>query len=186
MTAPFDSVPNAGQTLGATRDQVRNNMDGLRSGIAVDHIDINLPDRGKHKFSHYVEQVSGPATSATEVAVYSLQTGGPPALFYRDSSNGTQHRISGNNNLGGNNGEFPLIGGGSLKCGTITSAPNGVSNYTFAGLGLNSFLGGIYSANSTSTGSGSTSALISNVTTTGFTLTVTSGPIAVYWMVIGT
>ncbi len=71
---PFVSVPNAGQSLGVTRDQIRNNILDIKNSLAVNHVDLdNAPDTGKHLMTNFV-QVSAaaekPTTSATEVALY--------------------------------------------------------------------------------------------------------------------
>lgn len=74
MVIPFVSVPNAGQSLGATRDQIRNNILDIKNSLAVNHVDLdNAPNTGKHVMTNFV-QISAaaqkPTTSATEVALY--------------------------------------------------------------------------------------------------------------------
>jgi tail fiber protein gp53 len=71
---PFVSVPNSGQSLGATRDQIRNNILDIKNSLAVNHEDLdNGADTGKHIMTNFL-QISNvaqkPTTSATEVALY--------------------------------------------------------------------------------------------------------------------
>ncbi len=71
---PFVSVPNTGQSLGATRDQIRNNILDIKNSLAVNHEDLdNGADTGKHTMTNFL-QISAvgekPTTSATEVALY--------------------------------------------------------------------------------------------------------------------
>ena len=71
---PFVSTPNSGQSLGATRDQIRNNILDIKNSLAVNHKDLdNGADTGKHTMANFL-QISAlaekPTTSATEVALY--------------------------------------------------------------------------------------------------------------------
>ena len=67
-------MPNTGQTLQQTRDQIRNNIQFVKDSLAINHVDLdNAPDTGKHVMTNFV-QISAasqkPTTSATEVALY--------------------------------------------------------------------------------------------------------------------
>ena len=71
----FVPTPNAGQSLGATRDQMRINTNVLRSTIAVDHLDVNEPNPGRHKWLRLVSQTASgaggaPTTAANESLIY--------------------------------------------------------------------------------------------------------------------
>ncbi len=81
----FDpNVPNTGQTLGQTKNPIRNNFNSLRSTLAQDHIDVNATGAGKHTVIHFPNAVStSPATLLNEVALYSKDISGTPFLFYQ-------------------------------------------------------------------------------------------------------
>jgi len=87
----FVPQPNSGQTLGQTRDQMRSNTNLLRDAIAVNHVDLNQSDVGKHKFVVMPVQVAAPTTLANEAATYSKSVGGKSQVFFiRDATAGTE------------------------------------------------------------------------------------------------
>lgn len=45
---PFISVPNTGQSLGQTRDQIRNNIDDIKDALEVNHEPLDTGQVGKH------------------------------------------------------------------------------------------------------------------------------------------
>lgn len=67
-------MPNAGQSLGATRDQIRNNILDIKNSLAVNHVDLdNGADTGKHLMTNFIEvslASEKPTTDASEVALY--------------------------------------------------------------------------------------------------------------------
>lgn len=71
---PFVSMPNSGQSLGATRDQIRNNILDIKNSLAVNHVDLdNGADTGKHTMTNFLQistAADKPTTGATEVALY--------------------------------------------------------------------------------------------------------------------
>lgn len=96
---PFVSTPNSGQTLGGTRDQMRENTDLLRSTLAVDHVDVNAASNvGKHKFGHFIDASADiPTTIAGESVLFNLpdlQGGAKPQLIFSTDNNATQYQLT--------------------------------------------------------------------------------------------
>lgn len=75
------NIPNTGQSLGFTKNPIRNNLSVLRSTIATNHIDVNLSGAGKHNLAEFVEQATAPATSVDECALYAKQAQSVAQLF---------------------------------------------------------------------------------------------------------
>ena len=87
----FVSAPNSGQSLGQTRDQMRTNTDLLRAAIAVNHVDLNLTDVGKHNFVEMPVQSVAPTTLSGEAATYSKNISGRSQVFFiRDAVAGSE------------------------------------------------------------------------------------------------
>ncbi len=87
----FVSTPNSGQSLGQTRDQMRTNTDLLRAAIAVNHVDLNLTDVGKHTFVEMPVQSVAPTTLSGEAATYSKNISGRSQVFFiRDAVAGSE------------------------------------------------------------------------------------------------
>ncbi len=86
-------IPTSGQSLGVTRDPIRNNFSAINTTIAVNHVAMNLADQGKHKFLQMPIQVSGPATAATgEGAIYTTEVSaaGPVQFNFKRENNGAE------------------------------------------------------------------------------------------------
>lgn len=87
----FQPRPNAsGDTLAASRDQIRTNFEIIRDDFAINHIGFDEANEGKHSFLQMPEQSSDPATAANEIAIYSKEGVGPAEanLFLRDENSG--------------------------------------------------------------------------------------------------
>ena len=72
----YDPRPFAsGDTLLASRDQIRTDFEIIQTSNAVDHVDFNDGNAGKHKWSNYVERsVSDePTTGVNESAIWVSQ-----------------------------------------------------------------------------------------------------------------
>lgn len=92
------NVPNTGQSLGETKNPIRNNFSILRNTIAENHYDVNNPNFGKH--GTLIMPVVGnsdfpnpPTTLALEGALYTKEeppSSGETQLYYRRESNGIQ------------------------------------------------------------------------------------------------
>lgn len=76
-------IPNTGQSLGFTKDSVRNNFLNYFDTISVNHVAPNVAGAGKHKFMQMPVQGSAPSTAATEGAIYAKTILGQSVPFYR-------------------------------------------------------------------------------------------------------
>lgn len=74
-------IPQSGQSLGQTRDAIRNNFTNYNDTIKVNHIAPNSAGAGKHTFAEFVVQAASPATTTGEVSVYSRAISAIPELF---------------------------------------------------------------------------------------------------------
>jgi len=74
------NIPQSGQSLGQTRDAIRNNFANYNTVISVNHVAPNNAGQGKHTFAEFVLQAQSPATAASEVAIYSRTLNGQPQL----------------------------------------------------------------------------------------------------------
>lgn len=84
---PYTPVPNTGQSLGQTRDQIRNNIGALKSSIAINHVDLDLANTGKHTMVQIPSvRAASPGTAAGEVALYTRNVSGVPQLFIQKQS----------------------------------------------------------------------------------------------------
>ena len=104
---PYDAVPNTGQTLGQTRDQIRNNIGALKSSLAVNHFDLDTGNVGKHQFVSLVSlgSFSNPPTTAFgENALYTNRDTNLN-MYMRSESNGQAYRLTSIDD-----GNFPLFG----------------------------------------------------------------------------
>jgi len=82
-------IPQTGQTLGQTRDDVRNNFLNYYNTMSVNHVPPNGAlgfGQGKHTFCEFVTQGMSPATSANEVATYCRAISAVPQLFLQKQS----------------------------------------------------------------------------------------------------
>lgn len=101
---PYSAVPNAGQSLGQTRDQIRNNISDLKASLLKNHVDLDQgTDTGKHKFLQLPSIPNAfagviPTTSATEGGVYTKTVNSAPHtavdLFYRRQSDGQEIQVT--------------------------------------------------------------------------------------------
>lgn len=82
---PYNAVPNSGQSLGQTRDQLRNNIQSLKDSLAQNHVDLDNVNVGKHNFCQYPEQGTPPTTAVNEGATYCIQDpiSNDAQLYYR-------------------------------------------------------------------------------------------------------
>src|SRR5215216_5147198 len=132
---PYQAMPNAGQNLGQTRDQIRNNVQALKDSLAVNHVDLDSsPDTGKHFYVQLTDATSSiPATTSTELAIFNKQVGGTYRLYMRQISSGTQIQMSGiDPYISAPNGYTFLPGGLILAFGSETlGAGSGAYSVTF-------------------------------------------------------
>ena len=119
--------PQNGESLGASKPKVRNNLDGLRASLAVNHVDINGGvDNGKHKFMQMPEQgifgtATPPATGTNIGGLFSMEYAGFTNLVWRQETGGANASL----NQGGITpltGPLPFQSGG----GGFTYLPGGL------------------------------------------------------------
>lgn len=84
-------LPNNGQSLNATRDNIRNNFAITDSGFKVNHYNFGEANAGKHLYLQMPE-VAAPATAANEAALYSKEgvASHVTELFFRRESSGAE------------------------------------------------------------------------------------------------
>jgi hypothetical protein len=114
------NIPSSGQTLGGTRDDIRNNFTNYYDNMVKNHADVNSADRGKHKFLQMPDQAAAPATAVNEIGLYSKDVAGNSRLFLRQESNGPEVQISGLTPLSAASGYTFLPGGLIMQWGQAT------------------------------------------------------------------
>lgn len=78
--------PASGETLGNTRDIIRNNLDALQKTQDVNHVAMNAAGQGKHRIIQMPTALSGasrPATAAGEIALFQRSVNGTNNLMWR-------------------------------------------------------------------------------------------------------
>lgn len=83
----------SGDTLVSSRDPIRTNFTIIQDDFAIDHVDFNDPDEGKHKKSTYIELVNPnqPTTAVDESAIWAIEgpdSGETELYIRRESSTG--------------------------------------------------------------------------------------------------
>lgn len=82
-------IPNSGQSLGQTRNGIRQNFVDIDTAFTIDHVSYNAAGQGKHNKVTLPVQVADATTLANEMAIYTKNVAGNPALFLRNFNNGT-------------------------------------------------------------------------------------------------
>lgn len=198
----FVLLPNAGQSLGQTRADIRENFNIIQDAFGRNHVSLNdgTPgNRGKHNFSEYVAQGSTPTIIAGECATYGRNFGGVTQLTFTQDGTGNVYqltrvipasvaRFSTNTNYTGtqSGGWTFLPGGMLLQYGSKTSPGAGSSSITFPV----AFTNAPYSIQLTPRNDGSHSAftyyLDGAPTNTSFNYRAsTAGSNTLYWIAIG-
>jgi len=114
------NIPQPTDTPAASQPQLLANFQEINTLLGVNHVAFNLADQGKHKWVTFPEQVVAPATLATEVALFGIQSAetGIEELTYRRANNGVQIPITERD--GTVNGWSMLPSGLLLKWGQST------------------------------------------------------------------
>ncbi|MGD8327647.1 MAG: hypothetical protein PVF65_12090 [Sphingomonadales bacterium] len=99
----------------------RNNFGQIDTVVAVNHVQFNDADAGKHKFLQMPDQSSAPTTASNEGALYTKAVTGVTQLFFREENNGTERQMTGAFTAA-SSGELIIPGGLTLKWGTATTA----------------------------------------------------------------
>lgn len=120
------NMPNASDIPSVSQAQLKINFQKLYSSFAINHeaLDAAAALVGKHRFCTLTPQGAGPATLATEIALYSKSLGGNYNLFYRRQGSGTEIPLTGPvDPLAAANGYTFLPGGLFIQWGTVASIP---------------------------------------------------------------
>jgi hypothetical protein len=78
---PLNDVPQANQTLGVTQPLIRTNFSTIDTAFAVDHVDYNLSNQGKHNQVTFPVQSLTPPFLANEFLLYNKQSTFSKELF---------------------------------------------------------------------------------------------------------
>lgn len=139
-----NSIPQPGDFISQSQSQILTNFAQLYTVFGQDHIeydDSTTADRGKHKQVTMKELAVAPATTATEMALYTKDVSGTTRLFYRQPSSGTEVQMTGAF-LAAQNGHSLLFGGIKIVWGRDTIASGtGTKAVTF----VSAFSGAPYS-----------------------------------------
>lgn len=85
-------IPATGQTLGETREPIKENFNDIDTKFQVDHQEFNETNGGKHKQTTLIEDSSNPTgdktTGTDEVAIYAKQNLSKTRPFIRYEGNG--------------------------------------------------------------------------------------------------
>ena len=88
MTTPFTpNIPNTGQSLGITKNPIRNNFTAIVEDLDKNHIAIDATGRGKHKFLQ-MPVTTVPTVAANEVGVWSETVTTESVLFQKPNAAG--------------------------------------------------------------------------------------------------
>jgi len=123
--------PQDGQSLGASKAVIRNNLDGMFQVFSVEHNTQNvLTNTGLHRQSTYPAASGRPTTTTGQINIYSRAITGGTALFTsRDNNSATVTQISNPNvisPLAATDGYSYLPGGLIIQWGTRIVTINNV------------------------------------------------------------
>jgi hypothetical protein len=79
-------LPNAGQTLGQTRDPIRINFSNIENAFVVDHVDYAITGAGKHNKITFPVQGSAPSFASGEIGLFNLAVSGTNELNITNSA----------------------------------------------------------------------------------------------------
>lgn len=187
-------IPQNGQTLGASRDLVRGNLDSLYNTLLVNHRDINLSHPGTHTHADLLAQSVDPNPATTLVSHYSKAVSGVTEWFFQRENSGAVIQMSaGTPTITGtfpnSSGQTFLPGGLILKWGVASFGGGQSGNASFL-FGPNNFPNNALTAwaSSNSTATGVTATSVGAFTTTGLTVYFSqpvSAAIKIFWFALG-
>ncbi len=97
-------LPNVGNTLGGTRDQIRTNFTLLKTTIDKNHIDMDGSFPGKHIMSQYntasfpgVGTTLSPTLDSGDATVYGKAVGGTSQVFFSPDNTAQEYQITNSN-----------------------------------------------------------------------------------------
>ena len=190
------SVPQASQTISSTQAPIESNFQAVSTFINANHVgfydNVNF---GKHTYTSFPIQGSDPATSSTEMALYSKASSDSNGieLFYRYPSSGTVVQLTGGGSggLAATNGYALITSTLMMKWGIATISTTGSTTVSFpTGGGIPAFTSSVYIVNFTPSANYTQSAnggYINNLTTTTFQFNAPSGGMSstIYWLALG-
>jgi hypothetical protein len=94
MSSYTSNIPQPTDNPSSSQDQILQNFQSISTTVAVNHVQFNDADQGKHKFLQMPEESSAPSTASNEGALYTKDTGSAPNLFWRNESNGTEQQMT--------------------------------------------------------------------------------------------
>ncbi len=145
----YTLLPNSGETLGGTRNDIRTNFVLIQTAFAVNHIGYGLTGQGKHSFVQMPEiaiPATPPTTLANEAALFTDVGAGPAEtnFFIRGEANGGSYQLTrldqanfatfGTNTayIIGTIGGWTFLPGGLILNYGITAILSGTTAITFA------------------------------------------------------
>ena len=202
MSGPINTyisnIPQASQYIRATQQPIKSNFSAISELLNVNHVGFSDADNfGKHNFTSLPLQGSAPATSATEMALFSMAASSSNGIeiFYRYPSNGSTVQLTGAASGGNTNSPgfaylsptvFMMWGNTSVASSTSTviTFTSGGGFPTFGSAPYQIY----YQPNTNFSNYSNVQAYISASTSADFTLTVPNANYAtsVYWLAIGT
>ena len=122
-------IPQASDDPSQSQSLLLANFQELNTNNSVNHVALNDPDQGKHKFLQMPEQSSSPATAANEGALYTVESSltSVSELVFRRESSGTEIEFT--SSLDSTNGWTRLPSGILLKWGTSTADGNTATSF---------------------------------------------------------
>jgi len=94
MTTYTSNIPQPTDNPSRSQDQILQNFQSISTAVAVNHVQFNDPDEGKHKFLQMPEESSAPATASNEGALYTKDSGSQPDLYWRNESSGSEQQMT--------------------------------------------------------------------------------------------
>lgn len=188
MTFPINvNIPNAPNDPADDQPIMKQNFANISGYLAVDHVAAGTINAGIHKQVHLINQAA-PALVGTGGVMYGNIATGNAWPFWR---NGIQsYQLVGAVSATANNGMAFLPGGLILKWGFVNSVSNGSVSFSpaFPTTAFTVFTQPYYTPTAPSSGGVATVAVLTPVTTTGFTwkfLTPSDKYTGFYWVAIG-
>ena len=190
----LNNVPLAGQTLAVTRNPINQNFATINTGFAINHIEYNLADQGKHKFLQMPEQLVAPNTAPNEAGLYSAvgAYSGATEISFKRESNGAV--IPFTECLAAANGWTNLPSGILMKWGTVNANDNVDVVHVFPVAANIPVFTAVYSINVSMVGTAAVSnngnwdLFVSGLNILGFTTYVNTNKVQnrnIYYSVIG-
>lgn len=181
-------IPQSSDIPSQSQSQILTNFSQLNTIFGNNHYEFNnatVANRGKHKFVSMPAQGSDPATSSSEMALYTKIVSGNTELFVRRESNGTVVQLTGpaSTTIPAQNGSVFIDGGVIMKWGF----PGVVNDNTVVNF-VSAFPSNCWNVQLTIIDPNATSRTVNlktaSLTTTSFTVRVSSA-VSVYYIAIG-